>query len=198
MGYTDLNSTIKYIYYSSFNVYSFLDSPGCGAINTCKTNCGYPKAFLMTPGFPSYYQPNDTCLWKIRGTFGKFIKFNFITLDVINGDSTCEKSYVQIFELDLLNKKRSLGRFCKENWPYEVFTSNWQKLDIEFEASSTYLGGRGFMGKYTMETFEQGPFINKYNIGNFIKLYSISNNHQSRKKIKDNSQIYKDSTKTHR
>lgn len=109
-----------------------LDSPGCGAIN----NCAYPKAFLMTPGFQSYYQPNDTCLWKIRGTFGKFIKFNFISLDVINGDSSCENSYVQIFELDSLNKKRSLGRFCKENWPYEVFTSNWQKLDIEFEAST--------------------------------------------------------------
>lgn len=113
-----------------------LDSPGCGAINKCTTNCAYPKDFLMTPGFPSYYQPNDTCLWKIRGTFGKFIKFNFISLDVINGDSSCENSYVQIFELDSLNKKRSLGRFCKENWPYEVFTSNWQKLDIEFEAST--------------------------------------------------------------
>lgn len=147
-----------------------LDFPGCGTIESCLTTCVHPTAYIVTPGFPSYYQSGDTCFWKIKGEFGQFVKFHFINLDIINGNISCDKSYIEIFDLNLQNRNTSLGRFCKENRPYEVFTSNWQTLYIEFRASSDTFGGRGFIGKYSIDSFIQGPFNKGNNRGSLFIL----------------------------
>lgn len=147
-----------------------LDSPICDKPGVCSSTCVFPRAYIATPGFPLSYQPDATCLWKIEGVFGEFVRFQFINLDIINGDISCSSSYIEIFDLNRLNIQMSLGKFCKENRPYEEFTSNWEKLYIAFGSASETFGGRGFMGKYSIESFVQGPLSNQSATGSYLNI----------------------------
>lgn len=137
------------------------DLPGCGTIDSCYQTCEQPTAYIMTPGFPSYYQSDATCFWKIKGAYGQFVKFSFINLDIVdNSDALCEKSYISVFDVDLQDNINSLGKFCKAKRPYEPLVSSWHNMHIEFRASSDSKRGFGFLGRYSIESFSQESFHN--------------------------------------
>lgn len=149
-------------------LFCYLDLPGCGTIDSCYQTCEQPAAYIMTPGFPSYYQSDATCFWKIKGAYGQFVKFSFINLDIVdNSDALCEKSYISVFDVDLQDNINSLGKFCKAKRPYEPLVSSWHNMHIEFRASSDSKRGFGFLGRYSIESFSQESFHNDSLKGQF-------------------------------
>ncbi|VDI65084.1 Hypothetical predicted protein [Mytilus galloprovincialis] len=136
---------------------STIDLPGCGGLDSCFKTCNQSSAYIYTPGFPIAYQPGEACFWKIEGTYGQFVKLTIINLDVTD-DSSCEKSFISVYDIDLQGQAKSLGKFCKDNRPYETFISSWERLQIEFKAATDIPGSGGFLGKYNMDTFIQESF----------------------------------------
>lgn len=83
----------------------------------------------------------------------------------MSDDSSCEKSFISVNDIDLQGRSKSLGKFCKGSRPYKVLISSWEKLYIEFKAATDLQGNGGFLGKYEFKSFIQ----EKFDLGNTSK-----------------------------
>lgn len=132
------------------------DKPGCGMSKEgCTMRCQVPSAYIATDRYPSPYQPGERCIWRIDGKFGQYVQLNILSIDVINGGASCASSYIAIYDIDLNNKERLLGRYCKENRPYSVISSKWHHMRVEFRAATDQEQGRGFLAEYSFVDFTQ-------------------------------------------
>lgn len=121
----------------------------------CTMRCQVPSAYIATDRYPSPYQPGERCIWRIDGKFGQYVQLNILSIDVINGGASCASSYIAIYDIDLNNKERLLGRYCKENRPYSVISSKWHHMRVEFRAATDQEQGRGFLAEYSFVDFTQ-------------------------------------------
>ncbi|XP_062589229.1 uncharacterized protein LOC134250886 [Saccostrea cucullata] len=132
------------------------ERPGCGmATEGCIISCTLQTAYIATDRYPAPYEAGETCTWNIAGTFGQYVELNVVNLDVINGDDTCSKSYIAIYDIDLNGREVLLGKFCKENRPYRNITSRWHHMRVEFRSGNENTQGQGFLGMYTFMNFTQ-------------------------------------------
>ncbi|XP_062589196.1 uncharacterized protein LOC134250867 [Saccostrea cucullata] len=130
--------------------------PGCGMTDEgCTVTCTLQSAYIATKRYPAPYKAEETCTWRIEGTFGQYVDLKILHLDVINGDATCSNSYIAVYDIDLSESEKLLGRFCKENRPYRNITSRWHRMRIEFHSGNGEKQGQGFLGLYTFVNFTQ-------------------------------------------
>lgn len=118
----------------------------------CTLRCQVPSAFIATDRYPSLYQPGESCNWQIDGKLGQYVQLNILSIDVINGGPSCASSYIAVYDIDLNDKEKLLGRYCKENRPYSVISSNWHHMKVEFRAATDQKQGRGFLAEYSFVT----------------------------------------------
>lgn len=121
----------------------------------CTMRCQVPSAYIATDRYPSPYQPGERCIWRIDGKFGQYVQLNILSIDVINGGTSCASSYIAVYDIDLSNKERLLGRYCKENRPYNIISSKWHQMRVEFRAATDQKQGQGFLAEYSFVDFTQ-------------------------------------------
>ncbi|XP_061178746.1 uncharacterized protein LOC133187405 [Saccostrea echinata] len=158
------------------------DKPGCGISEEgCAVTCRQQSAYIATNRYPAPYKADETCIWKIEGTFGQYVDLSLLHLDVINGDATCSNSYIAIYDIDLNESEVLLGRFCKENRPYRNITSRWHRMRVEFHSGNEEKQGQGFLGLYALINFTQSyldtgsgecPGAWYYNNGSCYRIFS--------------------------
>ncbi|XP_033745630.1 uncharacterized protein LOC117331144 [Pecten maximus] len=126
------------------------DIPGCGmASGNCIGTCTFPTAYIGTPGYPSDISLLTTCTWRIEGTFGIFIRFEILNLDVIDDQGSCDKSFLAVYDVQFDGRTQTLlAKMCKNDRVYYELTSSWHYMQIEFRAGGGQ--GKGFFGKYEM------------------------------------------------
>ncbi|XP_069141896.1 G-protein coupled receptor GRL101-like [Argopecten irradians] len=116
---------------------------------TCIGTCTRPAAYIGTLGYPSDISLLTTCSWRIEGTFGVYIRFEILNLDIIDGQNSCEKSFLAVNDVQIDGSTQTLlAKMCKNNRVYYALTSSWHYMLIEVRAGDGQ--GRGFLGKYEM------------------------------------------------
>lgn len=66
------------------------------------------RGVLISPNYPSSYEPNTRCVWTIRGPVGHYMNFQFTNLDLPNpstiGGNCSTVDYVEIRERNATSK----------------------------------------------------------------------------------------------
>ncbi|XP_062589227.1 uncharacterized protein LOC134250885 isoform X2 [Saccostrea cucullata] len=158
------------------------DKPGCGmALGGRTVRCRMQSAYISTDLYPAPYKKGDSATWKIDGKFGQYVQLTILNLDIVNGGASCSNSYIAVYDTDLNQRQKLIGRFCKENRPFRIITSRWHFMRIEFRSRTDQIPGQGFLGFYELVYFTQNfqiirhegcPGIWHYRNGSCYKIFT--------------------------
>lgn len=103
---------------SSLTLYMFVSNDSKSGFQAVfaqlKTYCGgtiyAPKGTQTSPSYPSTYQPNEDCVWKITGPDNTKLSLSFIDFN-LEYSSECEKDYLQIHNGHTPDSP-VIGRYC--------------------------------------------------------------------------------------
>ncbi|CAH2325878.1 novel hatching enzymes [Pelobates cultripes] len=110
----------------------------------CSTLLSGSNGTLTSPGYPSAYRDNTTCVWLIRIPSQK-VYLKFESFDVQPSPS-CESDYINIYDGASRSSPVLLQRFCGEENPPPLMSSSNVML-VEF-ISDGNLTGKGFKASY--------------------------------------------------
>ena len=111
----------------------------------CASSCGY----IVSPGFPRHYLPNQRCVWHITVQTGAHVELEFLSFDIIEEFSVkCQGDSVTVRDTN----KRGIalyviGQYCNTNLPPKLLRSAWNHIMVEFFSDDEH-ENEGFHLKY--------------------------------------------------
>jgi len=110
-----------------------------------------------TAGYPS----NSKCVWTIKTTPGRYMRFGFFNTFDIEESRSCTMDYVAIYNGIEVAEKQLIGRFCGI-FPPPVLSSLGDSMTVEFRTDSSG-SGNGFL--FSWQTYEFDSYQNNLNNG---------------------------------
>ncbi|XP_062852030.1 CUB and sushi domain-containing protein 1-like [Trichomycterus rosablanca] len=115
------------------------------ALPRCVAECGASsegsEGVLLSPNYPSSYDNNHECIYRIQTDNGKGIKLTAITFQLIDGD------FLQVYD-GQDSTSRLLGNFTRSEMSNIIMNSTSNHLWIEFNSNGTGVN-KGFKLIYT-------------------------------------------------
>jgi hypothetical protein len=115
-----------------------------------RVECSAQSGNILSPSFPSFYDPSINCIWVITVADNAYVQLNFIDFDVYEMDSpTCDNDRLTVTSINPYDDSETttIAQLCNTNVPKGPLESLWNMMQLQF-TTDLLLSGRGFWATY--------------------------------------------------
>ncbi|XP_025082104.1 low-density lipoprotein receptor-related protein 4-like isoform X2 [Pomacea canaliculata] len=124
-------------------------------VQACGGVYNAPSGSITSPLYPSWYPPNQDCVYIMKAARGYRITLTFLRFQLADETENCDYDYLQIRDGGL-DTSPYMGNFCNTTTFQRRSSSNTMWMKFHSDSSRS---GAGFQAKYTTEIILQKFFL---------------------------------------